>query len=99
LGIASVWSLDGVLFVIKKTVGFECAPSEELSWAARRNAFMSLQMLIVFCISGGIDGLAGMALFQVLWIVNSEFYPGYGYHGLLISAGWRRSTWHPVMLL
>lgn len=55
--------------------------------AARRNGIpVSTYMLVVFCISGGIAGLAGMQQVSGFYgLLIPKFSPGYGYMGFLIS--------------
>ncbi|HWR66474.1 MAG TPA: ABC transporter permease [Bellilinea sp.] len=55
--------------------------------AARRNGIpVKPYMLIIFCISGGIAGLAGMAQVSGFYgLLIPNFSPGYGYMGFLIS--------------
>jgi ABC-type uncharacterized transport system permease subunit len=55
--------------------------------AARRNGIpVSTYMLIIFCIGGGIAGLAGMAQVSGFYgLLIPNFSPGYGYMGFLIS--------------
>lgn len=55
--------------------------------AARRNGIpVSKYMLAVFCISGGIAGLAGMVQVSGFYgLLIPNFSPGYGFMGFLIS--------------
>jgi simple sugar transport system permease protein len=55
--------------------------------AARRNGIpVGSYMIIIFCISGGIAGLAGMAQVSGFYgLLIPNFSPGYGYMGFLIS--------------
>jgi general nucleoside transport system permease protein len=55
--------------------------------AAKRNGIpVSAYMIIVFCISGGIAGLAGMSQVSGFYgLLIPNFSPGYGYMGFLIS--------------
>ena len=75
-------------FVMKKTRwGLEMRTIGGNVQAARRNGIpVSSYMLIVFCISGGIAGLAGMAQVSGFYgLLIPNFSPGYGYMGFLIS--------------
>ncbi len=75
-------------FVMKKTRwGLEMRTIGGNVQAARRNGIpVSTYMLIVFCISGGIAGLAGMAQVSGFYgLLIPNFSPGYGYMGFLIS--------------
>jgi simple sugar transport system permease protein len=55
--------------------------------AARRNGIpIAAYMITVFCISGGIAGLAGMAQVSGFYgLLIPNFSPGYGFMGFLIS--------------
>jgi simple sugar transport system permease protein len=55
--------------------------------AARRNGIpVAAYMLAVFCISGAVAGLAGMAQVSGFYgLLIPNFSPGYGYMGFLIS--------------
>jgi general nucleoside transport system permease protein len=55
--------------------------------AARRNGIpITAYMIIVFCVSGGIAGLGGMAQVSGFYgLLIPNFSPGYGFMGFLIS--------------
>jgi simple sugar transport system permease protein len=55
--------------------------------AAKRNGIpIASYMMIIFCIGGGIAGLAGMAQVSGFYgLLIPNFSPGYGYMGFLIS--------------
>ena len=75
-------------FVMKKTRwGLEMRTIGGNVQAARRNGVpVASYMIIVFCISGGIAGLAGMAQVSGFYgLLIPNFSPGYGYMGFLIS--------------
>lgn len=75
-------------FVMKKTRwGLEMRTIGGNVQAARRNGIpVTSTMLIVFCISGGIAGLGGMAQVSGFYgLLIPNFSPGYGYMGFLIS--------------
>jgi general nucleoside transport system permease protein len=75
-------------FVMKHTRwGLEMRTIGGNNQAARRNGIpVSSYMIIVFCISGGIAGLAGMAQVSGFYgLLIPNFSPGYGYMGFLIS--------------
>lgn len=75
-------------FVMKRTRwGLEMRTIGGNVQAARRNGIpVASYMLIVFCISGGIAGLAGMAQVSGFYgLLIPNFSPGYGYMGFLIS--------------
>jgi ABC-type uncharacterized transport system permease subunit len=75
-------------FVMKRTRwGLEMRTIGGNVQAARRNGIpISSYMIIVFCISGGIAGLAGMAQVSGFYgLLIPNFSPGYGYMGFLIS--------------
>jgi general nucleoside transport system permease protein len=75
-------------FVMKKTRwGLEMRTIGGNAQAARRNGIpVSAYMILVFCISGGIAGLAGMAQVSGFYgLLIPNFSPGYGYMGFLIS--------------
>ena len=75
-------------FVMKSTRwGLEMRTIGGNVQAARRNGIpVTAYMLIVFCISGGIAGLAGMAQVSGFYgLLIPNFSPGYGYMGFLIS--------------
>lgn len=75
-------------FVMKKTRwGLEMRTIGGNFQAAKRNGIpVASYMLIVFCISGGIAGLAGMAQVSGFYgLLIPNFSPGYGYMGFLIS--------------
>ncbi len=75
-------------FVMKRTRwGLELRAIGGNVQAARRNGIpVASYMLIVFCISGGIAGLAGMAQVSGFYgLLIPNFSPGYGYMGFLIS--------------
>ena len=75
-------------FVIKYTRwGLEMRSIGGNVQAARRNGIpVGPYMLIIFCISGGIAGLAGMAQVSGFYgLLIPNFSPGYGYMGFLIS--------------
>lgn len=75
-------------FVMKRTRwGLEIRTIGGNVQAARRNGIpVASYMLIIFCISGGIAGLAGMAQVSGFYgLLIPNFSPGYGYMGFLIS--------------
>ena len=75
-------------FVMKRTRwGLEMRTIGGNVQAARRNGIpVASYMLIIFCISGGIAGLAGMAQVSGFYgLLIPNFSPGYGYMGFLIS--------------
>lgn len=75
-------------FVMKRTRwGLEMRTIGGNVQAARRNGIpVAGYMLIVFCIGGGIAGLAGMAQVSGFYgLLIPNFSPGYGYMGFLIS--------------
>lgn len=75
-------------FVMKRTRwGLEMRTIGGNIQAARRNGIpVASTMLIVFCIGGGIAGLAGMAQVSGFYgLLIPNFSPGYGYMGFLIS--------------
>ncbi len=75
-------------FVMKKTRwGLEMRTIGGNVQAARRNGIpVAAYMLVVFSISGGIAGLAGMAQVSGFYgLLIPNFSPGYGYMGFLIS--------------
>ncbi len=75
-------------FVMKKTRwGLEMRTIGGNVQAARRNGIqVSAYMIVAFCISGGIAGLAGMAQVSGFYgLLIPNFSPGYGYMGFLIS--------------
>jgi ABC-type uncharacterized transport system permease subunit len=75
-------------FVMKKTRwGLEMRTIGGNVQAARRNGIpVASYMVIIFCISGGIAGLAGMAEVSGFYgLLIPNFSPGYGYMGFLIS--------------
>jgi simple sugar transport system permease protein len=75
-------------FVMKKTRwGLEMRSIGGNVQAARRNGIpIARYMIIVFCISGGIAGLGGMAQVSGFYgLLIPNFSPGYGYMGFLIS--------------
>ncbi len=75
-------------FVMKKTRwGLEMRTIGGNVQAARRNGVpVASYMLTVFCISGGIAGLAGMAQVSGFYgLLIPNFSPGYGFMGFLIS--------------
>ncbi len=75
-------------FVMKRTRwGLEMRAIGGNVQAARRNGIpVAKTMLIVFCISGGIAGLGGMAQVSGFYgLLIPNFSPGYGYMGFLIS--------------
>ena len=75
-------------FVMKKTRwGLEMRTVGGNVQAARRNGIpVSTYMIVVFCIGGGIAGLAGMAQVSGFYgLLIPNFSPGYGYMGFLIS--------------
>ena len=75
-------------FVMKKTRwGLEMRTIGGNNQAARRNGIpVGSYMIIIFCISGGIAGLAGMAQVSGFYgLLIPNFSPGYGYMGFLIS--------------
>ena len=75
-------------FVMKKTRwGLEMRSIGGNVQAARRNGIpVAGYMLVVFCISGGIAGLAGMAQVSGFYgLLIPNFSPGYGFMGFLIS--------------
>lgn len=75
-------------FVMKRTRwGLEMRTIGGNVQAARRNGVpVAAYMLIVFCISGAIAGLAGMAQVSGFYgLLIPNFSPGYGYMGFLIS--------------
>lgn len=75
-------------YVMKKTRwGLEMRTIGGNVQAARRNGIpVAAYQLIVFCISGGIAGLAGMAQVSGFYgLLIPNFSPGYGYMGFLIS--------------
>ena len=75
-------------FVMKRTRwGLEMRTIGGNVQAARRNGIpITKYMLIVFCISGGIAGLAGMAQVSGYYgLLIPNFSPGWGYMGFLIS--------------
>ena len=75
-------------FVMKKTRwGLEMRTIGGNVQAARRNGIpVAPYMLIIFCIGGGIAGLAGMAQVSGFYgLLIPNFSPGYGYMGFLIS--------------
>jgi ABC-type uncharacterized transport system permease subunit len=89
LGIVFGLVLLGVFwFVMKKTRwGLEMRTIGGNVQAARRNGIpVSIYMIVVFCIGGGIAGLAGMAQVSGFYgLLIPNFSPGYGYMGFLIS--------------
>lgn len=89
LGIVFGLVLLGVFwFVMKKTRwGLEMRTVGGNMQAARRNGIpVSRYMIVVFCIAGGIAGLAGMAQVSGFYgLLIPNFSPGYGYMGFLIS--------------
>lgn len=75
-------------FVMKRTRwGLEMRTIGGNVQAARRNGIpVAAYMLAVFCISGAIAGLAGMAQVSGFYgLLIPNFSPGYGYMGFLIS--------------
>ena len=75
-------------FVMKKTRwGLEMRTIGGNVQAAQRNGIpVAPYMLIIFCIGGGIAGLAGMAQVSGFYgLLIPNFSPGYGYMGFLIS--------------
>jgi simple sugar transport system permease protein len=75
-------------FVMKKTRwGLELRTIGGNIQAARRNGIpVAKYMILVFSISGGIAGLAGMAQVSGFYgLLIPNFSPGYGYMGFLIS--------------
>jgi len=75
-------------FVMKRTRwGLEMRAIGGNTQAAKRNGIpINAYMLIVFCIGGGIAGLAGMAQVSGFYgLLIPNFSPGYGYMGFLIS--------------
>ena len=75
-------------FVMKKTRwGLEMRTIGGNVQAARRNGIpVASYMVIIFSISGGIAGLAGMAQVSGFYgLLIPNFSPGYGYMGFLIS--------------
>ena len=75
-------------FVMKKTRwGLEMSSIGGNLQAARRNGIpVATYMIMVFCISGGIAGLGGMAQVSGFYgLLIPNFSPGYGYMGFLIS--------------
>lgn len=75
-------------FVMKKTRwGLEMRTVGGNVEAARRNGIpVPTYMIVVFCIGGGIAGLAGMAQVSGFYgLLIPNFSPGYGYMGFLIS--------------
>jgi ABC-type uncharacterized transport system permease subunit len=75
-------------FVMKKTRwGLEMRSIGGNLQAARRNGIpVATYMILVFCISGGIAGLGGMAQVSGFYgLLIPNFSPGYGYMGFLIS--------------
>ncbi len=75
-------------YVMKKTRwGLEMRAIGGNVQAARRNGIsVATYMLVVFCISGGIAGLGGMAQVSGFYgLLIPNFSPGYGYMGFLIS--------------
>lgn len=75
-------------FIMKRTRwGLEMRTIGGNPQAARRNGIpISKYMIIVFCISGGIAGLAGMAQVSGYYgLLIPNFSPGWGYMGFLIS--------------
>lgn len=89
LGIVFGIVLLGVFwFVMKRTRwGLEMRTIGGNVQAARRNGIpVAAYMLAVFCISGAIAGLAGMAQVSGFYgLLIPNFSPGYGYMGFLIS--------------
>ncbi len=80
--------LLGFWFLMKRTRwGLEMRAIGGNPQAARRNGIpMRAYMIIVFCISGGIAGLAGMQQVSGFYgLLIPKFSPGYGYMGFLIS--------------
>lgn len=75
-------------FVMKRTRwGLEIRSIGGNAQAAKANGIpISRYMLIVFCVSGGIAGLAGMAQVSGFYgLLIPNFSPGYGFMGFLIS--------------
>jgi general nucleoside transport system permease protein len=75
-------------FVMKRTRwGLEMRAIGGNGQAARRNGIpIPTYMILVFCIGGGIAGLAGMAQVSGFYgLLIPNFSPGYGYMGFLIS--------------
>jgi general nucleoside transport system permease protein len=75
-------------FVMKRTRwGLEMRTIGGNLQAARRNGIpITSYMLIVFCVSGGVAGLAGMAQVSGFYgLLIPNFSPGYGFMGFLIS--------------
>ena len=75
-------------FVMKRTRwGLEIRSIGGNSQAAKANGVpIARYMIIVFCISGGIAGLAGMAQVSGFYgLLIPNFSPGYGFMGFLIS--------------
>jgi ABC-type uncharacterized transport system permease subunit len=75
-------------FVMKRTRwGLEMRAIGGNVQAAKRNGIpIAAYTIIVFCIGGGIAGLAGMAQVSGFYgLLIPNFSPGYGYMGFLIS--------------
>lgn len=75
-------------FVMKRTRwGLEMRSIGGNIQAAKRNGIpISPYMIVIFCIGGGIAGLAGMAQVSGFYgLLIPNFSPGYGYMGFLIS--------------
>jgi ABC-type uncharacterized transport system permease subunit len=75
-------------FVMKRTRwGLEMRTIGGNIQAARRNGIAVVSYMIgIFCIGGGIAGLAGMAQVSGFYgLLIPNFSPGYGYMGFLIS--------------
>jgi len=89
LGIIFGLVLLGVFwFVMKYTRwGLEMRSIGGNFMAAKRNGIpISAYLIGIFCISGGIAGLAGMAQVSGFYgLLIPNFSPGYGYMGFLIS--------------
>lgn len=89
LGIVFGLVLLGVFwFVMKYTRwGLEMRSIGGNFMAAKRNGIpISAYLIGIFCISGGIAGLAGMAQVSGFYgLLIPNFSPGYGYMGFLIS--------------